>query len=71
MLNNKKKLRLQFIIRKILDNDNGREMLKLLKEDLFISHIKASDKDLYMDEGRRRLVVYLEDIINSKNNNEE
>tara|TARA_R110002074_G_scaffold251376_2_gene422911 strand:- start:1582 stop:1800 length:219 start_codon:yes stop_codon:yes gene_type:complete len=63
MLDKNKKLRLQSKIFTLFNTVNGKEVLNLLKEDMFTSHDKASDRDIFIDEGRRKLVSYFDTIV--------
>ena len=63
MLDKNRKLRLQSKIFTLFNTVDGKEVLNLLKEDMFTSHDKASDREIFIDEGRRRLVSYFDTII--------
>ena len=63
MLDKNKKLRLQSKIFTLFNTVNGKEVLNLLKDDMFTSHDKSSDRDIFIDEGRRRLVSYFDTIV--------
>lgn len=71
MLDKNKKLRLQSKIFTLFNTVDGLEVLRLLKEDMFISHDNATDRDIFVDEGRRRLISYFENIVISKQNKGE
>jgi hypothetical protein len=63
MLDKNTKLRLQSKIFTLFNTVDGKEVLRLLKDDMFISNIDATDKDIFIDEGRRRLISYFDTIV--------
>ncbi len=66
MLDQQKKLRLQSKLFNLFNTKDGQEVIKLLKDDNFTSHLEYTEKEILIDEGRRRLIKWFEDIINAK-----
>jgi len=66
MLDKNQKIRLQSKLFTLFNTVDGKEILRLLKEDMFTSHDTATDRDIFIDEGRRRLISYFENILISK-----
>lgn len=66
MLDKNQKIRLQSKLFTLFNTVDGKEVLRLLKEDMFTSHDNATDRDIFIDEGRRRLIKYFENILISK-----
>lgn len=71
MLDKTQKIRLQSKIFTLFNTVEGKEVLRLLKEDMFVSNNQATDRDIFIDEGRRRLISYFENIVISKQNQGE